>query len=292
MKMMSQIHGKLKKHAFTLIELLVVIAIIAILVALLLPAVQQAREAARRLACKNNMKQIALAMHNYYETHRVFPPGYIDPDGITNPDDHNLIGWGTFLLPFVDQAPLYNNISASGAFDVNWTTIPAMKSTGSPPFARTVLSVYVCPSDTMGGINKDISNYGTSNYAGVNGGNAINNGTIYINSRIRIRDITDGTSNTAIAGERYAKGIGLPYRAGIWTGPAVTNGYYHIGWFMWNLPNSLINGPGNSSFGSLHEGGAHFLFSDGHVRFLSENMDGTTYSWLGSINDGNALGEY
>lgn len=289
---MTRTPGVVNKSGFTLIELLVVIAIIAILIALLLPAVQQAREAARRSTCKNNLKQIGLAMHNYHETHGIFPPGYIDPDGITNPDDRNLIGWGTFLLPFIDQAPLYNNISSSGAFDVNWTTIPAMTSSGSTPYARTILNTYVCPSDTMGGINKDISNYGTSNYAGVNGGNGIINGSIYINSNTKMRDITDGTSNSAIVGERYAKDVGLPYRAGIWTGPSIANAYYHIGWFMWNNPNSLINGPGNSSFGSLHKGGAHFLFGDGRVQFLSENMDGTTYSLLGSISDGAILGEY
>ncbi|VAX38047.1 hypothetical protein-transmembrane region and signal peptide prediction, partial [hydrothermal vent metagenome] len=91
-----------KKRGFTVIELIVVSAISASLAALLLPAVQQAREAARRSACKNNLKQIGLAMHNYHDTHRVFPSGYVSVDS------RNQIGWGTFILPFVDQFKLYN----------------------------------------------------------------------------------------------------------------------------------------------------------------------------------------
>lgn len=111
--METLLNTTLRRRAFTLIELLVVIAIIAILIALLLPAVQQAREAARRSSCKNNFKQIGLALHNYHDTMRIFPPGYCRAGTTT---DNNFIGWGTFILPYIDQANLYNQIQSKGGF--------------------------------------------------------------------------------------------------------------------------------------------------------------------------------
>jgi prepilin-type N-terminal cleavage/methylation domain-containing protein len=111
----------MRRRGFTLIELLVVIAIIAVLIALLLPAVQQAREAARRTQCKNNMKQLGLAMHNYHDTFRVFPPGWIAVDPATNAQSaHEGIsgfGWGTMLLPQIDQSPLYNQLNLNLAIN-------------------------------------------------------------------------------------------------------------------------------------------------------------------------------
>ena len=108
----------MQRRGFTLIELLVVIAIIAVLIALLLPAVQQAREAARRSSCKNNLKQLGIALHNYHEAHSVFPPGWTVPQFMSSggtpvpSNDHRYVGhnpaWGIYLLPFLDQAPLYN----------------------------------------------------------------------------------------------------------------------------------------------------------------------------------------
>lgn len=127
-----------RKRGFTLIELLVVIAIIAILIALLLPAVQQAREAARRSTCKNNLKQIGIALHNYHDTHSVLPPGVLmfdDGSGDPDPDLGNW-GWNTFLLPYIDQAPLYNQLTPNGA---NFPTSAA----GS--LIQTVVPILVCP---------------------------------------------------------------------------------------------------------------------------------------------------
>ena len=133
----------LMRHGFTLIELLVVIAVIAVLIALLLPAVQQAREAARRSSCKNNLKQIGLAIHNYHDTHGIFPFGYnsatVDP----------WVGWGCMILPYMDQAPLYKYIGTNGGFGTKWHTITAL--TGDPG-GKTVLQAYMCPSDPMGGL--------------------------------------------------------------------------------------------------------------------------------------------
>ncbi len=129
------------RRAFTLVELLVVIAIIGILIALLLPAVQAAREAARRSQCSNNLKQIGLGLHNYHDTHLVFPPGYVDEDNRTGVADGH--GWivTAFLLPFVEQGSLYDQLNTTNRMDLtNPTTLR---------LARTVISgTYLCPSST------------------------------------------------------------------------------------------------------------------------------------------------
>jgi len=123
---MTVLQRQQTRKGFTLIELLVVIAIIAILIALLLPAVQQAREAARRSTCKNNLKQIGIAMHNYRDVHNTLPPGYLDDDPAADVTNRNLLGWGTFILPYIEQSTLYNSIAEAGALDNDWTTISEM----------------------------------------------------------------------------------------------------------------------------------------------------------------------
>ena len=210
------------QRGFTLIELLVVIAIIAILIALLLPAVQQAREAARRSNCKNNLKQIGLALHNYHETFSIFPPGYVGTGA--SAQNPNLIAWSTMILPFIDQANLYNQISSSMFHNPGtggWLTIanvsPAVAATTQ---AQTVIPFYNCPSDPMGGRNSDrqsvTNNYewGKSNYPAVRNSIfwdtapstpvAVTVQASFGNSdkRVRFRDMTDGTSNIIMVGER------------------------------------------------------------------------------------------
>lgn len=293
------------KRGFTLIELLVVIAIIAILIALLLPAVQQAREAARRSTCKNNLKQIGLALHNYHETHRIFPPGFLM--------DH---GWlsTTYMLPFMDQAPLYNKLSPNGPMDVTNATVLAD--------IRTILPAYLCPSsaDPNPSQNADIPvngvAIGLSNYLGINGNLDLRctsrpKGMFYQNSRVKIRDITDGTSNTIAFSERTTvnDADGTNHRGGVWAGvthPCPTNGFDNIRNFtiQARVGWSMINGSGYQ-FGpsSLHVGGAHFLLADGRVRFISENIDASnnpttissatsTYFKLAIINDKQVIGEF
>tara|TARA_R110002049_G_scaffold262527_2_gene438588 strand:+ start:1150 stop:2028 length:879 start_codon:yes stop_codon:yes gene_type:complete len=283
-----------RRRGFTLIELLVVIAIIAILIALLLPAVQQAREAARRSSCKNNLKQIGLALHNYHDTHRVFPPGRVET---------SLLGFGTMILPFLDQANLYNQISASGAFDttanstnVRWYGVPAMATTGNPPLAKTTITVYNCPSDPMGGINTEISGYGKSNYVGTrSAANAADTADIpasfYENSSRRIRDYTDGLSNTIHIGEKTTNGT--PNGA-LWVGSASTE-IAHIVARVDRYTNDteyIINGNYAWTISSMHTGGAHVLLGDGTVRFLSENMSVRTWAALGTISEGEIIGEF
>ncbi|WP_417388927.1 DUF1559 domain-containing protein [Gimesia sp.] len=296
--------GLVPRTGFTLIELLVVIAIIAILIALLLPAVQQAREAARRSTCKNNVKQIGLALHNYHETHRCFPPGWVQPStsascqpSVSSPSGCRPgWGWGTMLLPFIDQANMYN------ALNVKSTQLVVTPSTES----KTTIPLFRCPSDTGSQLNSDRGGHATSNYKANYGsrgtGTSINtsphnaaggNGSFWSNSNTRLRDLTDGASNTVLIGETARGRVGsTTYNGGIWVGYYDNGKTASVVWKTENHPGSLINGTLAWAFSSQHTGGAHFLLGDGGVRFLSENIDGTTYENLGKISDGNVIGEF
>ncbi len=302
------------RKGFTLIELLVVIAIIAILIALLLPAVQQAREAARRSACKNNLKQIGLALHNYHDVHRIFPPG-----GFGN---GNRMSYAVMILPFLDQAPLYKKMD----LNVNWQT-----GTVNIDSQAVVLPVLLCPSGSV--VKELATSISTLHYcgnAGPTGTNPVgsvaytsdstaarwgllgNQGVLVWVSdsttgsgKVRMRDITDGTSNTIMVGElstnAYPGSTGngstsgggdLYYRA--WSrGTAilanddlaismksVTKGINVAGWGGSNTDGTL-NG---MSFASQHTGGCHLLFADGSVHFASENINLTVYKSTASRN--------
>ena len=276
------------KAGFTLIELLVVIAIIAILIALLLPAVQQAREAARRTQCKNNLKQFGLAMHNYHDTFLVFPPGLISRPGgagwttrcalmsngatVTN-NDYRSWGWGTMILPYLDQAPLFNILQPDGC------RMPDAGATyaGTTPL-QNPLPAYRCPSDTGDQINQMHQSYTTSNYT-------VNENICDVDTKFGIRDITDGTSNTLLIAERRFTRDKIGDRqsgAIIWGRSNNTDAAYkfRVSWPI-NFPHP---GTSNTNAGtgdagcvrhvasSQHEGGAQFLMCDGAVRFLSENL--------------------
>ncbi|HWL07845.1 MAG TPA: DUF1559 domain-containing protein [Planctomicrobium sp.] len=302
-----------RRHGFTLIELLVVIAIIAILVALLLPAVQQAREAARRSLCKNNLKQFVLGMHNYHDTHRVFPPGAFTA---------SWIGWGTCLLPFVDQASLYQQITEANGFNGRWQI--AVNSSGNTHIndvlAETPLSVFRCPTEVSGPVNSAMYGYGTSNYVG-NAGfsfdpsptNALHQqfrGPMLMNISLSMSKFSDGTSHTILLGERKTTGGNNPaYFGSIWIGspsesttryiPAGTtydahgNNGRRLGLVVAPISTSYpINSALGHSYSSLHMGGAHFSMADGVVRFINENMNTTVYQNLGAYADGNLVGEY
>ena len=297
------------RRGFTLIELLVVIAIIAILIALLLPAVQQAREAARRSQCKNNLKQIGLAYHNYHDTHRVFPPGWIDGDltvgDASEAANKNGLSWATMILPYMDQAPLYNLIGTETSnFANNWH----IGYTGSTfiPSSTTVIPAYNCPSDPMDGINTDKGNFGKSNYA-------IERTHFYANKKIKIRDYTDETSNTIIVGEVTTKNetgtsgscggtVCDEFNGKLWIGARTASWGWERGLIAEDVyyiasASDFINGGTRTvsdrfSLSSPHEGGVHILMGDGAVRFLSENVDTNTYLWLNDENDGNVIGEF
>lgn len=196
-----------RSRGFTLIELLVVIAIIAILIALLLPAVQQAREAARRTQCNNSLKQIGLALHNYHDSHKTFPPGWVDQNQayVSN------WGWQAYLLPMLEKENLYKQLQVgASSLAITLDHAPSFQLMQTPlPFLR-------CASDSGPDINTGTplvseSLQGravtTSNYVGVNGGATWSegeqlSGSFGRNSRIRLRDYADGTSNTVVVGER------------------------------------------------------------------------------------------
>jgi prepilin-type N-terminal cleavage/methylation domain-containing protein len=323
-------------RAFTLIELLVVIAIIAILIALLLPAVQQAREAARRTQCKNHMKQIGLALHNYHDTFLVFPPG--GTTGTTSPYPGSAaVSWTALITPYIDQAPMYNT------FDFNngnsWSTA------GNPPAMaaarETPIPVYLCPSSptaTYAGYGWTLSHSwgrsATMHYTGIMGSTQFpaatdpirsNRGLFYKNSKVGIRDVTDGTSNTMAVGEYSGLAKGQPISSIRTAGPEVQYGWMNNqAWFtgydtgtgtlgyvysiqlgsyktVTYAPNiAYFLGTGasqatttyNQSLKSQHTGGLHILLADGAVRFLSENIALQTLYNLADANDQNTIGEF
>jgi prepilin-type N-terminal cleavage/methylation domain-containing protein len=312
------------RRGFTLIELLVVIAIIAILIALLLPAVQQAREAARRTQCKNNLKQIGLALHNYHDTFNVLPSGSIVllNDAGTQDFGHGWT-WHASILPYIDQAPLFNALQGpDGMGNELGTQNDAKQKLGG----QTVLSVFWCPSQQDVRTGPQKNNYAPSNYNG-NMGTRIGNGNdncygtglstpkdnrtkvwgcmngngiFYISSSVRFRDAIDGTSNTIFVSEVVDTGgtkIG-DFGAGcdrryIFSNGADSNPPTEMTEYLIAAEgNDPINGGAEEAAGSWHVGGAHFVLGDGGVRFLSENMDMKIYQGLSTRNGGEILGQF
>jgi prepilin-type N-terminal cleavage/methylation domain-containing protein/prepilin-type processing-associated H-X9-DG protein len=307
-------------RGFTLIELLVVIAIIAVLISLLLPAVQSAREAARRAQCINNLKQLALALHNYHDVNGVFPMGdpfyTFDYPPVGLSDNQSIF---VSVLGQMEQQAVFNSVN----FPMN------VYSAANMTIQRVGLNVLWCPSDSKaqnidqpsgGATDFDVSlmRVAHSSYAGCSGLwyhhtwypttpptlqqlTAQDNGIFYINSSIRIAAITDGTSNTILLSER-AHSILTDQNAIDWHW--WFDGYYGDTNF-WTLSplnpqkrtqagKAFETGPGNaftSSASSLHPGGCNFAFADGSVKFLKETISSwpinTTTGFPTGVTDGN-----
>jgi prepilin-type N-terminal cleavage/methylation domain-containing protein len=303
-----------RRSAFTLIELLVVIAIIGVLVALILPAVQSARESARKLQCKNNLKQIGLAFANYLTQKTVLPPAYVVRS--TAGQDHLGYGWATFILPFLEQDNVYSTIN----FEANPAALPQQK-----------LANYICPSDPyqgdaqytsqtggfndpmcgnpmysgwamgtcMGTVNSStpgfaaranyVVNYGTQAL-----GTGMGDGVFGPNSSLSIQFIRDGETNTFFAGERAFAGTvawaGVSYDVTcsaptqMMTSSASTqvntNGHHVLGTTQFGMNKN------GSGFSSPHVGGGNMLFGGGAVKFISDSMDASVYRAL-STRQGN-----
>ena len=275
------------RRAFTLIELLVVIAIIAILIGLLLPAVQKVREAAARMQCSNNLKQIGLACHSFHDSYDGLPPGYTSTSNASSTAPG--WGWAAYLLPYIEQDNLFKQFN----FNVSVQTQPAI---------GTRVKTYLCPSDSPSPSAFAVTSatFGTvcmaapSSYAATVGSDAsevddpAGNGVFYRNSRTRFADITDGLSNTVFVGDRAwadTNGIwagapdGAVTRAGTtnpWlnaTGSAPCLVLAHNNWI--NIKTDADGGL--DDFSSKHTGGVNLLFGDGSIRFIrSITSDGPT----------------
>ena len=291
-----------KKCGFTLVELLVVIAIIGILVGLLLPAVQAACESARRLQCSNNLHQMGIALHNYHDTMRRLPPGIVDPSHLM---------WTGSLLPYVDQSVLFRTLDVSKSWELPGPNASA---------CSTYLSIYRCPSSDA---PDHVSVQGTadrvpSSYLAVGSGTDtresgqvtdhlglyLRNGTMFVNSAVRLSSVLDGTSSTVVIGEAlFRPQIQAPDLSGTvqivdhWyigtdgvrsagSAPGLIEVSEAIGSTGVALNGLYLDLPIDEKeigFSSLHSSGSQFVFNDGHVQFLSESIDSKVYSALGTI---------
>ena len=312
---------RLGKTGFTLIELLVVIAIIAVLIALLLPAVQQAREAARRSQCKNNLKQMGLAFNNYHDVYNVFPmgdmstrvtklivnqaasPGFYGSWVNSGTHQAGAWTWSAFLLPYLDQGNLYNTLNVGAA--------PCNLTAGNSQLvaAQTPLSIFRCPSDLGASPNPWWGHrFTTSNYVATVS-------MCTINVCYGFRDIQDGSSQTFLIGEKACtpnSGTFLSPGAEAICENGNTFGEYdfvdYFG-FMLSLPQSAITSSGvigsdpnriRDGANSVHAGGAHFLFCDGSVHFISQYIsnpnnggpDPNTYTALFYKDDSIVVGAF
>lgn len=298
-------------RGFTLVELLVVIAIIGVLVGLLLPAVQAAREAARRMQCTNNLKQIGLAVHTYVDAQRKFPSGfYFQGQGMANRADRPRrqpgFGWTSSLLPYVEQSAIFNQLN----FTLGMSVAP------NRALVATNLPFATCPSAANPSANKRMGTTGTgfgysdpglavANYVGCGGSFTQSayydaaadrrNGIIMEDTKLSFESITDGTSNTIMGGETIYYGVGTDGSFlwdPTWFGHYQASGgradapeaIMRVGQFRTNPPSVAAADVKRNSFSSKHVGGANFVLGDGSVHFIAQTVQHTETPYAASLN--------
>jgi prepilin-type N-terminal cleavage/methylation domain-containing protein len=313
-------------RGFTLVELLVVIAIIGILVGLLLPAVQAAREAARRMQCSNNLKQFGLALHNYHDTMRSLPASmYFQTPWLTargnRPQRAPGWTWTTMILPYIEQGSLYQqfNFTTSAVSATNQPLLQSKLPSGRCPSSPTLEFIDVGPAATPASINPPNYRFSSTNYVVCSGtfnqsqyyNNPANqkNGSIYEDSRTRLGDISDGTSNTILVGETRFWGNGQPAGpAGTWYWDPSLYARVQAAISTADCPECIgragqvrINPPPitatqadkQHSFSSFHTGGSQFVLADGSVHFLSDSINHTGANYNQFVaNGGSVFGIY
>src|SRR5262245_61239985 len=305
-----RMHARSRRRGFTLVELLVVIAIIGILVALLLPAVQAAREAARRTQCANHFKQVGLAMQNYASAKKMFPDGLrlwssgcSVPPG--EPSNQKLWGWGTFILPYMEENGIYDRYD----FKTQPNDTPPNGMGANFKVGAMFVENYLCPSEsqreltqmTSGGTNgtDPKEDWALSNMAGV--ADSIDwtcdgswpkwnaNGMLFGKSRVKFQQIEDGSSHTLLVGEV----IGI--------GPGTFEGFPWVTWNVLHTANpinyAVLHRPANvwrvaeMSFSSFHPGGCHFVNADASTHFINESISPSVLAALTTRKGGETISE-
>lgn len=271
LRLAGRVRRRRSVRAFTLIELLVVAAVISVLLAMLLPAVQQVREAARQVQCRNNLRQIGLGLQNYHGAWSCFPPGGFDwrppwPPGATNRN----IAWSALLLPWIDQANVLQALDLNAGYDASVNAAAA----------ATRIPVYLCPTTPDG--DQPYRGRGPIAYGGIYGErisrpNQPPRGLMLYDQVLRFRDITDGSSNTLIVGEDSAR--------------------IHVEWIsadnVFDQAFAVNQAPPfENDLRSRHPGGAFATLADGSVRFLTDSLDLSVLAALCTRGEGEVIGDW
>ena len=281
-----------KARGLTLVELLVVIAIVGVLAGLLLPAVQAAREAVRRMTCQNHSRQIGLALHHHHDTHQVLPSGWLS----ANRDGDPGWGWAAMILPFVEQQTLEANAGPEFRRRGQGAGGPPISDPRYQRFRETPVPLFLCPSDAneetftlqrgngpggngLGGPPMFV--VARANYTGVFGSRTVEDspgagdGAFFQNSSVRFADIRDGLSNTLLVGERCSR---LGFATWVGAVPKAYRSAARVVGRTGSVPNHVLNDL--ADFSSYHPFGANFVLADGSTRMISDEVDLAVYRAL------------